>query len=336
MPKFYPNATWNPNGTTFADNTTVSQIPFGIFINTNNTVHVTVEDMNQVQVWLDGSINPTRTLSGNLNAPDGIFGTSNGDIYVDNGNNRQIDKWIINSSNSSYVTEVPWKCTGLFLDINLDIYCSMDVLHSVVKNSFINGVNISITVAGNETWGSTSDMLSNPNGIFVDTNFNLYVADWGNDRIQLFLPGQLNATTAAGVGAPATIILHGPTAIILDGDGYLYIVDRDYGRIVGSGPNGFRCLVGCFNSGGNTPDQLNFPRNLAFDSYGNLFVTDTANHRVQKFTLITDGLRSKFYFQRLIFLSDEASFFIIITPSNLLRKTFSWTILVTKSFQIYF
>ena len=55
--------------------------------------------------------------------------------------------------------------------------------------------------------GSASDRLADPQGIFVDIDFNLYVADNGNNRIQLFLPGQLNATTVAGIGAPGTITL---------------------------------------------------------------------------------------------------------------------------------
>ena len=90
---------------------------------------------NEVQVWLEGSIDPTRTLDGNLNAPTGIFATSNGDIYVDNGNNHQINKWTMNSNGSVYVTDVIWKCVGLFLDINLNIYCSIDVGHQVLKKN---------------------------------------------------------------------------------------------------------------------------------------------------------------------------------------------------------
>jgi hypothetical protein len=304
LPRFCPNATWNPNATTFADNTTVGQTPFGIFINTNNTVHITIEDLNQVQVWFSGSINPTRILTGNFDAPAGIFATSNGDIYVDNGNHQQIDKFVMNSNDSIYVTAVLWKCIGLFLDIDLNIYCSMDVYHLVLKQTFINGVNISTVVAGNGSSGSTSDTLNNPNGIFVDSNFKLYVADWANNRIQLFLPGQLNATTVAGDGAPGTIVLRGPTAVILDADGYLYIVDWANSRIVGSGTNGFQCLVGCVNQGGAAADQLYYPRSLSFDIYGNLFVTDPENHRVQKFILLSD-LCSKFYFQSVAFLTDK-------------------------------
>jgi sugar lactone lactonase YvrE len=256
-------------------------------------VHVTAQDMNIVQVWLEGSISPTRTLSGNLTAPSGVFATINGDVYVDNGNNYRIDKWTLNSNDSIYVTDIIWECTALFLDININIYCSIDVFHEVLKKSFVNGTNTSVVVAGNGTRGLASNLLASPNGIFVDVNFNLYIADWGNNRIQFYLPGQLYGMTVAGSGATGTITLYGPTDVVLDADNYLYIVDRSNSRIVGSGPSGYRCLVGCSGSSGSASNELNYPRSLSFDSNGNLFVTDTDNQRVQMFTLST-GLCSKF------------------------------------------
>jgi hypothetical protein len=109
----------------------------------------------------------------------------------------------------------------------------------------------------------------------------LYVADNGNNKIQKFSFGQLNGTTVAGDGTSNTIILSGPTAVALVADGYLFIVDNSNNRIVGSGPNGFRCLVACSGSYGFQSNQLMTPRSLSFDSYGNIFVTDTGNSRVR-------------------------------------------------------
>ena len=93
-------------------------------------------------------------------------------------------------------------------------------------------------------------MLSHPTGIFVTESLDLYVAEWGNDRVQLFRSGELNGTTVAGNGSIGTISLYGPTGVVLDADGYLFIVNYGSGSIVGSGPYGFRCLVGCSGGGG--------------------------------------------------------------------------------------
>ncbi|CAF4630366.1 unnamed protein product, partial [Didymodactylos carnosus] len=101
-------------------------------------------------------------------------------------------------------------------------------------------------VAGTDRPGSALNQLNNPFGIFVDVNFDLYVADCLNNRVQLFRLGQSIGITVAGNGSPnPTIPLLCPTRIVLDAQKYLFIVDYGNDRIVGSGPNGFRCLVGC-------------------------------------------------------------------------------------------
>jgi hypothetical protein len=181
------------------------------------------------------------------------------------------------------------QCLGLFVDINNTLYCSMASLNQVVKGWLNNNMTTSTVAAGTGSPGSASDMLNQPYGIFVDDNFDLYVADYGNSRIQLFGLGQLNATTVAGgVSLNITIALYNPYGITLDADNYLFIVDSSNARIVGSGPNGFRCLVGCSGSG-SASNQLNGPSTLSFDSYGNMFVTDFYNNRVQKFILLTNS-----------------------------------------------
>ena len=88
------------------------------------------------------------------------------------------------------------------------------------------------------------------------------------------------------MGTSGTFTLSCPTGIVLDADKYLFIVDSSNHRIIGSGPNGFRCLVGCLGTIGSASNQLNYPQSMAFDSYGNMFVTDQSNNRVQKFILI--------------------------------------------------
>ena len=130
----------------------------------------------------------------------------------------------------------------------------------------------------------------------MDSNFNLYVADSGNHRIQFFKNNQLNGTTVVGSGAPGTISLNLPTAITLDGNGYYFIVDLGNNRVVASGLTGFRCIVGCSGQSGSSPSQLSTPRSLAFDTDGNLFVADTDNIRIQKFVLASNSCSKLQYF----------------------------------------
>ena len=63
-------------------------------------------------------------------------------------------------------------------------------------------------------------MLFNPRGIFVNTQFDLYVADCGNKRIQQFHLGDINGITIAGNGVSNTITFKCSIAIIVDTSQY--------------------------------------------------------------------------------------------------------------------
>ena len=180
-------------------------------------------------------------------------------------------------------------CYGLFVDINDNLYCSIGAFHQVVMKSLKYNSNTLKRLAGTGCPGIASDMLYNPRGIFVDIDLNLYVADGGNNRIQLFLAGKLDAITVAGNGVSGSVTLNNPCGIVLDNDGNLFIVEEFNHRIIASGPNGFRCLVGCNGSSGSTSNQLYSPYAFSFDSYGNIFVTDSKNNRIQKFLLVTNS-----------------------------------------------
>ncbi|CAF1112018.1 unnamed protein product [Adineta steineri] len=290
LPKFCSNASWDLNAITFTNISTVTGAPLAIFINTNDTIYVVDRANNKIQIWFNNSIGRTQTIHGNFSASFSIFVTTNGDIYVDNGAfNHRVDKWTLNGNISVSVMYASTPCFGLFVDTNDTLYCSMYLLNQVVKRWLNDNSSTLTTIAGTGTAGNTSSMLHNPCGIYVNTNFDLYVADYFNNRIQLFQSGQLNGTTVAGAGSlNTTITLNGPGAIILDADNYLFIVDYLNSRIVGSGPNGFRCLAGCSGSSGSAPNQLSNPATLSFDSYGNMFVTDLGNSRIQKFILSTN------------------------------------------------
>ena len=147
-------------------------------------------------------------------------------------------------------------------------------------------------VAGTGCPGPVPNMLSHPHGIFVDINFNLYVADTNNNRIQRFAFGELNGNTIAGFGSSTRFTLKRPTGIVLDADNYLFIVDSHNHRIIRSIYNGFQCIAGCSGQAGDASDQLYYPNSLAFDNIGDILVTDMKNRRIQLLKLITNS-RSK-------------------------------------------
>ena len=240
-------------------------------------------------MWLDGNSTP-ETIQYIANNPKSVFTIADVNIYVDNGNpNHRIDQWGWNGTNSTAIMNVSSSCRSLFLDTNNTLYCCLDNDHRVVKKSLSNVSNPAMIAAGNASQGSGPYYLNSPKGIFVAKNFSLYVADADNDRVQAFHQGNLRGVTVAGNGSTQTISLHHPLDVALDADGYLFIVDSYNHRVIGSGPNGFRCLVGCSRQPGSAPDRLDGPRALSFDTRGNLFVVDKNNSRIQKFLLASNS-----------------------------------------------
>ncbi|CAF0862843.1 unnamed protein product [Adineta steineri] len=270
-PMFSPCALWNPNATTFADQSTLGPYTHGVFIDTYNTLYAGSWWNSLVKVWPNGSSTATRTIQAGLYQPYSLFVAMNGDVYIGNGgSNGQVDKWISNATIGTGVMNISAPCCGLFIDTNNTLYCSLSNLNKVLKVDLTSVSSTQVMIAGNGSNGSTSSLLNSPFGIYVDTDFTLYVADSNNHRIQRFGFGELNATTVAGATAPGTITLNYPTGIVLDGNGYLFIMDTGSYRIVASSSAGFRCVTGCSGSSGSTADKLYNARYMAFDTYGNI------------------------------------------------------------------
>ena len=289
-PHIYLNASWNPCAETLPTKDVTLSSPNDVFVDINNVVYTIDRAETSIIMWLREDERPTKIKCSDLSESQSIFVSLNGDIYVDNGKHgKRVEKWIVKMNTSIPVMTVDNACYGLFIDINNSIYCSIGNSHKVVKQSLdsSNGEG-SKTVAGTGNPGSEGNTLYSPHGIFVDLNYDLYVADCHNNRIQLFHSGEKNGITVVGEKATNPFSLQCPTGIILDADRNLFIVDKKH-RIVRSGPGGFRCIAACSNTAGLGSNQLSQPRGLSFDSHGNIYVSDHDNDRIQKFLLSTNS-----------------------------------------------
>ena len=94
------------------------------------------------------------------------------------------------------------------------------------------------TVAGQEHAGTTDGIGSaagfdEPEGIALDPDGNLYIADTDNQTIRRMAPDSAEVTTMAGVpqnggttdGVGAAALFYGPRAVADDGSGSLYVAD---------------------------------------------------------------------------------------------------------------
>ena len=271
---------------------------FDLFIDENNTIYISNEQNKEILIFVQGNVSWMGNISMNLKNSSSLFVTNEAKIYVDT----------FYSSNVSVVSEIEanssWRvnsilrmnfceqCFDIFVSQDQTLFCSLSQQHQIISKSLLNQWSHLKIVAGTGSEGSTSTTLRNPRGIFLDeSNSSLFVADCGNNRIQKFPFGSFQGETILSNG---TFPLSCPNGITLDDQGFIFVVDSNNHRIIGQNSNGFHCLIGCNQSAGSNPNQLNFPSNLQFDSFGNLFVVDQQNHRIQKFDLlIIAGRKSK-------------------------------------------
>jgi len=175
------------------------------------------------------------------------------------------------------------------------------------------------TVAGNGSPGyrpegpggddAISALINNPYGVVIGPDRALYFCevDTGRTRRVDLAAGRL--TTLAGTGEPGYAGDGGPARaasfaapheIRFDGDGNLYVVERDnhvvrridartgiVRTIAGNGSAGFS------GDGGPAVEaQLRQPHSIAFDAAGNLLICDIGNNRIRAVDLSRGSIRT--------------------------------------------
>ena len=229
--------------------------------------------------------------------PADVFPTAKYVHVMDNGNFRVV-KWLRNGSNPVVAAGI----TGtsgtslatlsssffIFVDQYDNLYVSDTYNQRVLRfnSSSVSGAN-GINIAGTGSSGAGNNQFNMPNGIFVDSNGTLYVADFNNQRIQRWFSGASSGTRVAGSGIAGctTTQLNKPTSVVVDSDGYIYVTELQCHRVTRWAPNATSgvCIAACTGVYGVGPNQLNAPQALEFDSVGALYVSDQSNNRVQQF-----------------------------------------------------
>jgi len=197
------------------------------------------------------------------------------------------------------------EAASVFVDAQNNIYIGT-ISSQVVKVTASTG-NMSL-FAGTGTSGYSGDggpatgaKITSIYGLVGDSAGNIYLSDYGNERIRKVSALTGVITTVAGNGTvgyagdnglATSAELDGPSGIALDSSGNLYITD--YGNSVirevsiSSGVIitvvGDHALGSGFSGNGGlaTSAQMNQPYNVALDTLGNLYISEYGNSDIRK------------------------------------------------------
>ncbi len=213
--------------------------PADVYVDASGNIYVADFNNNRIQKWAPGAtygITVAGSESGasgsdayHFDGPDGIVLDANNNMYVTDQNNNRVQKW---ASGANYGTTLASNLNypdKLCLDANNNLYISNT--HDNNIQEWKPGASSGITVAGDASGssGTSSSLLWNPEGVYVDECGNLFVGDNFNDRVQKYSPGAGSGVTVAGdkngnSGSDSLHLYH-TAAVVLDKYGDIYVLD---------------------------------------------------------------------------------------------------------------
>jgi trimeric autotransporter adhesin len=256
-------------------------------------------------------------VSATLSSPTGIAVDGSGNLYIADQGNHKVRKV---STSDGRISTVAGNGTSAFtgdggLATAASLYSPMDVAvdasgnlyisdrgnHRLRKVTAADGKITTLAGTGTAAYGGDGGLaigasLNEPNGIAVDANGNVYVADRSNNRIRKINAADGIITTIAGTGtlgfggddvATATP-LYFPYSVELDAAGNLYtsdmsnrvrklnISDGMMSTVAGSGFGGYGGDGGLASAA-----YLYSPFAIAFAPDGNMYIADYNNYRVR-------------------------------------------------------
>ncbi|UJR29431.1 hypothetical protein I4U23_010643 [Adineta vaga] len=340
-----PCAKWNQTGKTVAgtgiDGSSSSQLnwPHGIFIHKQtNSLYVADSENNRVQIFqLNNQSMIGVTGAFNVSDPTNVYvddDEKDGSIlYVAMEGSNRIEKWTKGATVGVQVGGECRDCSGVWLDKQKNIYAAEAVRFRVVKWS--SNTQVETIVAGKtDQYGDTDDLLNVLGGIYVhSTDGIVYVADRLNNRIQKWTKDATRGITVAGNGIANDTAqsLNNPFGVFVDDETeVIYVVDSFNERIQRWLPDALQGET--IIDGSDSTDQSNQlkgPTGMAFDSDGNLYISDSLNHRIQKYVLLNNspcsstsaatGNLNDYHFIYLFFISYSILFYITIKNNSFIN-----------------
>ena len=147
-------------------------------------------------------------------------------------------------------------------------------------NNRITILNPDLTFHGSfGSKGSETGKFNNPYGISVDSGGNVLVADFSNNRIQVF--GASGRYLSSITHTTPEQRLQGPISVSVGPDDCVYVVENNSNRVSIFDHTGK--YIKSFGKKGDKDGEFNEPYAIAVSDEGYVYVSDTDNNRIQVF-----------------------------------------------------
>jgi serpin B len=145
--------------------------------------------------------------------------------------------------------------------------------------------------------GLDNSHFNTPVSLALDSSGNIYVADTYNHRIQKFSSSGTYLSTLGVSGEYGTDNAHFcyPASVAVDSSENIYVTDSGNNRIQKFSSSGtylstlgvsgpYMSTAGMSSKSDTIDSHFRTPESIALDNSGNIYVADTYNHRIQKFS----------------------------------------------------
>jgi hypothetical protein len=249
-----------------------------------------------------------------FNNPWGVAADNSGNVYVADTDNHRIRKitptgvvtTLAGSGTAGFADGAGVEAsfnepTGVAVDNSGNVYVADTVNNKIRK---ITSAGVVTTLAGSGSYafadGAGADAsFKSPSGVAVDSSGNVIVADRANHRIRKITSAGV-VTTLAGSGSQGSTDNDGtyvtpsfsyPNGVAVDSHGNVYVADTNNHKIRKISPEGVVMTLAGSGSRGSvngtgTEALFDYPRSVAVDGIGNVYVADSASQKIRKITSV--------------------------------------------------